>query len=68
MKRLQGIEWFNIKPFVRLLNYSLSNNGNIRVEVQDKRNYCKYSHWLNDEEKETFKKVMSNYKRKEDKK
>lgn len=63
MKRLQGAEWHNNKKFFKMKNWTVSDNGNYRVEVIDKRDGNIYSHWLNEQEKEKFEKVKENYKR-----
>lgn len=62
MERLQGKEWHDNKHNFKLLNYSLSNSGNIRVEVKDKTTNERYSHWLNEKEKAKFLPVKDNYR------
>ena len=63
VKRLQGKEWHDNKPFFKMRAYSVSSNGNIRVEVKDKRNGRVFSHWLNEVEKDKFIPVKENYRR-----
>lgn len=62
MTRLQGAEWHNNKKYFKLIGYFTSDNGNIKAIVKDKRNNKRYSHWLNNDEKEKFLPVMKNYK------
>lgn len=57
MIRLQGYEMTRMRKKVKFISYSESNNGNIRVNLASKK-YDKaiYYHWLNEVEKEKFKK------------
>ena len=52
MQRLQGSEWHLMKNSLKLISNSISYNGNIRGIYTDGKN--KYSHWLNDKEKEEY--------------
>lgn len=57
MERLQGYEMRNVRSKLKFISYSESNKGNIRVNLALKdSDKATYYHWLNDEEKERFKK------------
>lgn len=57
MERLQGYEMRNMRSKLKFISYSESNKGNIRVNLALKdAEKAEYYHWLNDGEKEKFKK------------
>lgn len=57
MIRLQGYEMTKMRHKVKFISYSESKNGNIRVNLALKKGERPiYYHWLNEIEKEKFKK------------
>lgn len=61
IKRLQGDEWHSIKNTLKLIRYYKSDRGNFKGIYKDENNK-KYSHWLNDEEKEKLLNEIKNNK------
>lgn len=61
MIRLQGEKFSNLKNELRLVNYQMSHNRRIRVNLALKNSSDKviYYHWLNNEE--TVKFLKSDY-------
>lgn len=61
MIRLQGKEFQDKKPYLKMVGYQVSLNGNIRAIMKYRLGYSKkrYTHWLNESEKERF--LQSNY-------
>lgn len=59
MIRLQGQIFRDMKPLLKMLGYDISNNGNIRAVMKHKYNGKRFTHWLNEREKERF--LQSNY-------
>ncbi len=49
-KRLQGLEWQELKDKLKPLKYIKNKNGNIKGFYKDKEGNNVYTHWLNDEE------------------
>lgn len=57
MKRLQGEKFRNLKNELRLVNYQMSHNRRIRVNLAFKNSNSDkavYYHWLNNEETVRF--------------
>lgn len=54
MKRLQGYEWYYRLPYLKYTRHSVTESGNIRFICQHIFTGQKYSHYLNDEEKNKF--------------
>lgn len=61
MERLQGKIWYEKKPEMKFVNYSITQNGHYRVVVQDAQGK-RYIHFLSPQEQTTFQKVESKYK------
>ena len=67
-KRLQGKEFQEMRPFLKIICWNESANGNIRVDFRDKQYHNRrYWHWLNDAEKADFEPLKHNYKKYEPK-
>lgn len=67
-KRLQGSEWQEMKPYLKMWGFIVTNNGNIQVFLHHKTKFTsngsayRYRHYLNDVEKEKF--LASDYYKK----
>lgn len=59
--RLQGKEFANMRPFLKMVSWYMSDAGHIRVNLANKKSGKKYHHWLNTEEQEKFIKVKDDY-------
>lgn len=61
MIRLQGKEFAEMKPKLKMVGYQVSTNGNIRAIMKYKVGSSKkrFTHWLNELEKEKF--LQSDY-------
>ena len=56
MIRPQGKQMADMRPKVKFVSYSLSNNGHIRVELAFKQEANpRFYHWLNPAEEMRFK-------------
>lgn len=59
MIRLQGKEFLEMKPYLRMYCYQVSSNGNIKAIMKYKKGLgksskIKFYHWLSDEEAKRF--------------
>ena len=67
--RLQGADYHDIKHTLRIVSWSKSTNGRIRIELRGQKG-SRYSHWLNPEEQQAFDKSkypITQFKKREDK-
>ena len=53
--RLQGTHYHNIKHTLRIVSWSESDNGRIRIELRGQKG-SRYCHWLNPDEQQDFDK------------
>lgn len=62
--RVQGEQFQKIKQNLWIESYTISTNGNIRVDFKHKQTGVHYHHWLSPENQAKFESVMHNYKQK----
>lgn len=60
--RLQGKEFSEMRPYLKMVSWSQSDNNNIRANLKDTRSGKRYHHWLNSFEQEKFELLKNNYK------
>ena len=48
LKRLQGIEWHDMKDKLKLVSYNMNKTGHVKGIYKDPETNIKYTHWLND--------------------
>lgn len=56
--RLQGLEWHNRKHKLKILEVMRTPNGNIRLNCIDPATRQHYSHYLSDDEKKVFFRLL----------
>lgn len=60
-ERLQGYMMYKMRPFLTIVSYRESPNGNICAHMIHKETGERYHHWMNEDEKKKFNEVKHLY-------